>query len=305
VSAVDPIYLDYAATTPVDPLVAQAMIECLGEAGDFANPASATHVPGRRAHARIERARAQVAALIGAEAAQIIFTSGATESNNLAILGVARANADRGRHIVSSRIEHRAVLDPCRRLEKEGFAVTYLLPDRAGRITPEAVAAALRADTVLVSLMQVNNEIGVVQDIAAIAAICRAREIPLHTDAAQSVGKMEVDARALGVDFLSLTAHKIYGQGGGCALCAPGESTAPRARLLRWRPGAWIAAGNARDTPDRRLWRGRAIGAGAPVPVFPAPEPARSALEGPFTARRGAPERRRGPTDPGHPVLVV
>lgn len=227
-SAADPIYLDYAATTPVDPCVIQAMSECLGAAGDFANPASATHVPGRRAQARVEHARAQVAALIGAQTAEIIFTSGATESNNLAILGVARANADRGRHIVSSRIEHRAVLDPCRRLEKEGFAVTYLLPDRDGRIAPDAVAAALRADTVLVSLMQVNNEIGVIQDIAAIAAMCRARDIPVHTDAAQAAGKMEVDARALGVDFLSLTAHKIHGPKGVGALFVRSGS---RARL--------------------------------------------------------------------------
>src|ERR1700733_4818729 len=195
-SSTAPIYLDYAATTPVDPLVAQVMSECLGAAGDFANPASATHPAGRRAHARIERARAQVAALIGATPSEIIFTSGATESNNLAILGVARSNAGLGRHIITSRIEHRAVLDPCRRLEKEGFTVTYLEPDRAGRIAPEALAAALRADTVLVSLMQVNNEIGVVQDIAAFAAICGAR-IPLHTDAAQSVGKLAVDVRTL------------------------------------------------------------------------------------------------------------
>jgi cysteine desulfurase len=206
-----PIYLDYAATTPVDPLVAQAMSECLSEGGDFANPASSTHGMGRRAQARIERARDEVAALIGAEPSEIIFTSGATESNNLAILGAARAGADRGRHIVTSRIEHRAVLDPCRHLEKEGFAVTYLAPDRSGRIAPEALAAALRADTVLVSLMQVNNEIGVVSDIAAFGALCAERGILLHTDAAQSAGRLAVDVRALPVDFLSFTAHKLYG----------------------------------------------------------------------------------------------
>ena len=223
-----PVYLDYAATTPVDPLVAQAMSECLSADGDFANPASSTHQLGRRAQARIERARDEVAALIGAEAAEIIFTSGATESNNLAILGVARANAHRGRHIVTSHIEHRAVLDPCRQLEKEGYAVTYLTPDRAGRIAPEALVAAIRADTVLVSLMQVNNETGVVADIAAFGALCAERGILLHTDAAQSAGKLALDVRALPVDFLSFTAHKLYGPKGIGALYVRSES---RARL--------------------------------------------------------------------------
>jgi cysteine desulfurase len=204
------------------------MHECLTAEGDFANPASVTHQPGRRAQARIERARAEVAALIGALPSEIIFTSGATESDNLAILGVARANAHRGRHIVTSRIEHRAVLDPCRQLEKEGFEVTYLQPDRAGRIAPENLAAALRDDTVLVSLMHVNNELGVIQDIGAFAELCAARDIPLHSDAAQSVGKIGVDMRAMPVSFLSLTAHKIYGPKGIGALFV---RTASRARL--------------------------------------------------------------------------
>ena len=223
-----PIYFDYAATTPVDPLVAAAMSECLSAGGDFANPASRSHLPGRRAQARIERARDEVAALIGADPAEIIFTSGATESNNLAILGVARANSHRGRHIITSRIEHRAVLDPCRQLEKEGFTVTYLAPDRAGRIAPEALAAALQPDTVLVSLMHVNNEIGVVADIAAFGALCAARGILLHSDAAQSAGKVHLDVRALPLDFLSFTAHKLYGPKGIGALYVRSGS---RARL--------------------------------------------------------------------------
>jgi cysteine desulfurase len=217
-SAADPIYLDYAATSPVDPLVIEAMNECLGADGEFANPGSTTHLPGRRARARVERARAQVAGLIGADPSEIIFTSGATESNNLALLGVARAHADRGRHIVSSRIEHRAVLDPCRRLEREGFTVSYLEPDSAGRIRLDELEAALRPETALVSLMHVNNETGVVADIAAFAALCQARGVPLHADGAQSVGKLPVDVRALNVDFLSFTAHKIYGPKGIGAL---------------------------------------------------------------------------------------
>ncbi|HEX4269076.1 MAG TPA: aminotransferase class V-fold PLP-dependent enzyme [Steroidobacteraceae bacterium] len=217
-SGPEPVYLDYAATTPVDPAVAEAISRCLTESDCIGNASSVTHLFGRRAAERIERARAEVAALIGAAAAEIVFTSGATESNNLAILGAARANAYRGRHIVSSRIEHKAVLDPLRQLEKEGFAVTLLSPDRSGRIDPEAVAAAIRPQTVLASIMLVNNEIGVIGDVAAIGALCRERGVLLHCDAAQAAGKIPLDVRASPLDFVSITAHKLYGPKGVGAL---------------------------------------------------------------------------------------
>ncbi len=227
-TADEAIYLDYAATTPVDPVVAEAVGRCLTAADGIGNASSATHDFGRRAAQRIEQGRAQVAALLGADPGEVVFTSGATESNNLAILGAARANAHRGRHIVSSRIEHKAVLDPVKRLEKEGFTVTLLAPDRHGRIDPSSVAAALRPDTVLVSIMLVNNEIGVIQDVAAIGALCRARGVLLHSDAAQAAGRIPIDVRALPLDFMSITAHKLYGPKGVGALYVRSEA---RARL--------------------------------------------------------------------------
>jgi len=208
-----PIYLDYAATSPVDPRVAAAMHECLTRDGVFGNPASMHHY-GHQARARVEQARAQVAALIRAPAPQMIWTSGATESNNLAILGTARAMVKRGRHVITARTEHKAVLDPCRRLEQEGFQVTFLDTDREGLIAPERVRAALRNDTVLVSIMHANNEIGVLQPIEAIGEICQAHGTPLHVDAAQSAGKVDIDVATLKCDLLSFTAHKLYGPKG-------------------------------------------------------------------------------------------
>jgi cysteine desulfurase len=216
------IYLDYAATSPVDPRVAAAMGECLTLTGVFGNPAS-QHVFGRRARARVETARDQVASLIGAPAAQIIWTSGATESNNLAILGTARAararfTSRRVPHIVTARTEHKSVLDPCHRLERDGCHVTYLSPDALGVVDPQQVREAIGEDTVLVSLMHANNEIGVLQDMEAVGGVCRERGVPLHVDAAQSAGKVPIDLSHAPVDLLSLTAHKLYGPKGIGAL---------------------------------------------------------------------------------------
>ena len=214
-----PVYLDHAATTPVDPRVAAAMAQCLTAEGEFGNPASATHEYGDAAARLVEAARAQVAATTGALPAEVVWTSGATEADNLAIFGVAQYYAGHGRHIVTSRTEHKAVLDPCRELERRGWQVTYLAPDSGGGIDPLQVAAALRADTVLVSIMHVNNEIGVIQDIAAIGAICaRHGGVRLHVDAAQSVGKSTLDFAAFGADLMSLSAHKAHGPKGVGAL---------------------------------------------------------------------------------------
>jgi cysteine desulfurase len=217
IAARAPAYLDYAASTPVDPKVAAVMSECLTQNEAFGNPSS-QHYYGRLAHTRVEAARSQAAALIGAEASQVIWTSGATESNNLAILGTARAARERGAHVLTARTEHKSVLDCCRRLEQEGFRVSYLTPARDGLIDPAQVRAGILDSTVLVSLMHANNETGVLQDIEATAQVCRERGVPLHVDAAQSVGKVELDLRDTPIDLLSFTAHKLYGPKGVGAL---------------------------------------------------------------------------------------
>ena len=213
-----PVYLDNSATTPVDPRVAEQMMQCLTQDGNFGNPASRSHLFGWRAEEAVEEARLQVADLIGADAREIVWTSGATEANNLALKGVAQEYKTKGRHIVTSMIEHKAVLDPCRQLELDGFEVTYLVPNEHGEITLENVIEALREDTILVSLMHGNNELGVVTDIAAIGQVTRARGIFLHVDAAQTTGKIAIDVNAMNVDLMSLTAHKTYGPKGIGAL---------------------------------------------------------------------------------------
>lgn len=213
-----PLYFDYAATTPVDERVIQVMIDCLGFHANFGNPASSSHAFGQQARQTVEHARRQVAELVGAEARQIVWTSGATESNNLALKGVAQARGVTGGHIITSQIEHKAILDTARQLQDAGVAVTYLVPDAEGLITPQAVSEALRDDTFLVSLMLVNNELGTLNDIPAIGEVVRGRGALFHVDAAQGAGKVAIDLQRWPVDLMSFSAHKLYGPKGIGAL---------------------------------------------------------------------------------------
>jgi cysteine desulfurase len=206
--------MDYSATTPVDPRVAEKMCECLTLEGNFGNPASRSHQYGWDADEAVEQARRDVAALINADPKEIVWTSGATESDNLAIKGVAHFYHKKGKHIITCKTEHKAVLDTCRQLEREGFDITYLDPEPSGLIDLDKLQAAMREDTILVSIMHVNNEIGVIQDIAAIGELTRARKILFHVDAAQSAGKVPIDLESMKVDLMSLSAHKIYGPKG-------------------------------------------------------------------------------------------
>lgn len=223
-----PIYLDYSATTPVDPRVAEKMCDCLTPQGVFGNPASRSHEFGWQAEKLVDEARANVASLVGADPKEIIWTSGATESDNLAIKGAAHFYRRQGKHLITVKTEHKAVLDTCRQLEREGFEVTYLDVQSNGLVDLAAFEAAIRPDTIVASVMHVNNEIGVIQDIAAIGEICRERKVVFHVDAAQSPGKVPINLAELPVDLMSFSAHKIYGPKGIGALYVQRK---PRIRL--------------------------------------------------------------------------
>ena len=221
-----PVYLDYAATTPIDPIVLEQMLPWL--TSQYGNPASTSHVYGWDAEEAVEKARSQVAQLVNAQPREIIWTSGATESNNLALQGAARAYAAQGKHIITVNTEHKAVLDVCAHLEQQGFELSYLPVDQQGLIHPEQLQAAIRPDTILVSVMAVNNEIGVIQDLEAIGQLCAQRQILFHIDAAQAAGKIDLDQQRLQADLISLSAHKVYGPKGMGALYVRRK---PRIRL--------------------------------------------------------------------------